>query len=58
MFHVIAFPPPRPWWAFWRASRPFLLRAGLECRIDPSGETAEVFRPRRGWQYKVAFVAA
>jgi len=56
MFEVIAYPPARAWWQFWRAARPHLLRRGAEYSIDPSGENATILRPRRGWTYKVAFV--
>jgi hypothetical protein len=58
MLEVIAYPPPRRWWQVWIPRRPHLLRAGVEYTIDPSGEEATIFRPRRGWEYKVAFVRA
>lgn len=56
MLEVIAYPPPRRWWQFWIPRRPYLLRDGVEYRVDPSGEEVEVFRPRPRYAYKVAYV--
>ena len=52
---VIAYPTPPPWWRFWQSGRPHLLVDGDEYRVLPD-ESIEIFRPQRGWTYRVAFL--
>ncbi len=56
--NVVAYPPKRAWWAFWAPRRPFLLLRDVEYRVEAGGESVEVFRPRRGWSYRVAFITS
>lgn len=56
MLEVLAYPPPRRWWQFWRPSRPFLIERGIDYVLDESGDEATIFRPCRGWDYKIAYI--
>jgi hypothetical protein len=58
VFEVIGYPPARRWWQFWIPIRPQVLRASIDYSMSAGGDEATIFRPRRGWTYKVAFTRA
>lgn len=50
---VIAYPPPSNKLMFWKAHKPFMLALN-ECSIDNLNGTAKIYKPKKGYVYRLA----